>query len=79
MTVEELRLALEDMPDDMEVYAVCDYGDITHTMQLVELGDPEVVQPVETAYSNSGLALPNEVSSPYGDEQPEVVVLCDGI
>ncbi len=82
MTVEELRDCLTDLVDDglgnKEVYGVCDYGDYSHTMQLVETDAPQLITPVKTAYSNTGLAVPGTECDVYigdDDEKEETVVV----
>jgi hypothetical protein len=85
MTLRDLFDAIEDLRrenpdtdvDGMEVYVSCDYGDHSHTQQLVGIGDPRIIKPRKTAYSETGLALPHEDEE--GEEHgsgDEVIVLC---
>ena len=68
MTLEDLKYEIESLVGrygedvlNKEVFAVSDYGDYSHTQQLVPLDEGiELVQPRETGYSQSGLALQNE-------------------
>ncbi len=60
---EEMKDFLEQNPEasEMEFYAHVDYGDHCHTEQLVRIeGELMMVQPKESAYSESGLALPRD-------------------
>ena len=67
MTLEDLKYEIESLVGrygedvlNKEVYAVSDYGDRSHTQQLVPLDEGmELVQPRVTGYSQSGLALQN--------------------
>jgi rRNA maturation endonuclease Nob1 len=68
MTVGELKEMLEDLERmhgnriedfyELEVYASCDYGDHCHTQQLVEINEPRIIIPRETAYSETRMAVP---------------------
>jgi len=82
MTLGDLKQVIDNMieevGEDIEVYAVSDYGDRTHTQQLVELNEPRVTVPYKTAYSNSGLAVRNcdeEDDGETPNEDDRVVVL----
>ena len=78
MTVSELREHLEDLEHeghgDKEVYAACDYGDYSHTMQLIETEYPTVIKPAETAYSHTGLCIARDGED---SDLDEVVILMD--
>ena len=60
MTVADARHALADMPDEALLVLAADYGDRSHTIQLLPV---EVIRPVsrdqvaETGYSASRLCL----------------------
>jgi len=59
---------------DKDVYTSCDYGDYSHTQQLVPLGDNQagrLIKAEESAYSQSGLALPHENDEDDEDEDKE--------
>lgn len=59
-TVRHLREALEDLPDDVRVMFVCDYGDYHHTQQALPIGEAIEVYSSDlgaTAYSQSGVCL----------------------
>lgn len=78
-SLEELR---EEHGDDILVVASSDYGDMTHTEQLIEIGEPELCVPVKTAYSCSGYAFPDEEEDDefmddddYREEPQKVIVL----
>ena len=78
MTVAELRHALADLPDDAIVALASDYGDRSHTTQLLPV---EMVKPVseawvtESAYSDSRLRLRSGDEFEDGGGDHVVVVL----
>lgn len=61
----------------MDAYAEYDYGDHGHTRALVEFRDVQVLTPIKTAYSNSGLAVPRDFEDEEDreDEDTEKVVV----
>lgn len=83
MTVAELVEELRQLDQDAVVAFACDYGDISHTEQLLPVGTAdelcyETVE--ESAYSHSGIAvraLGDEDSDEDldGEDEPLVVVL----
>ncbi len=75
MTVKELIEELQDMPENMEVYATSDYGDYIHTQQLIMLGNPQILTPYKTAYSETGLAINIDDDNDKNDDEIKVVVL----
>jgi hypothetical protein len=76
MTVRHLMEALEDMIADdqsmgeLEVFGVCNYGDMARTQQLVTLDGPRKGRKYKSAYSESGLALSRE-DDEYDDDQQQ--------
>lgn len=76
--MERLSEIADEYGDDILVVSSSDYGDISHTEQVVEIQSVEVLKPVKDAYSQSGYAVPKErYRDEYPDDQkgPEVVVL----
>ncbi len=73
MTLGDLKERIEEMlesdPDtvNLNVYAVCDYGDRCHTKQLIKLHDPVVSKPYKTSYSATGLAVRDEEDGENGE------------
>jgi len=66
MTLEELRVAIEDMVAEYgedilgtTVMARYDYGDHCRTQALASFDAAMLVTPVKSAYSSSGLACPD--------------------
>jgi len=60
MTAGELKRLIEDVDDDQPVLLCCDYGDISHTQQLLPIRDALGIQTsnIKTSgYSKSGIAL----------------------
>lgn len=78
MTVAELIEELESLPGNCRVVFACDYGDHSHTQQLLPVEtadeyDPDVEAIEETGYSRSGLEV---LEREEGGGQPfDVVVL----
>lgn len=80
ITVADMRQALVGLPDEAILALVSDYGDRSHTAQLLPI---EVVKPVseawiaESGYSESGLRLRSSDEEIEEDEggDPVVVVL----
>jgi len=67
MTLQELKKTIEELernygPDvlELDVLAEYDYGNHCHTRALTRIRAAEVVTPRETAYSDSGLACPDD-------------------
>lgn len=54
---------------DMEVMAEYDYGDRCHTRALVAFADVDTVVPTETAYSDSGKAVPKPDEENFDGER----------
>lgn len=79
MTLYDLISELEDLRDehgdDILVVASCDYGDIGHTEQLIEITMVETVNPQSSAYSKSGWCYPDNVDDEKVDQENEVIVL----
>ena len=80
MTLGELKELIEDLERmegdhvlNMDVYAEYDYGDHSHTRALTVFGDVQVWNPYETAYSDSGLGITEEMDRITKSE--EVIVL----
>ena len=76
-----LKRRVEDNPElgNLPVYAVSDYGDHSHTQQLLELNEVDEIQVTETAYSDSGLAVAGEDDEIYtGEECSQAVCINDG-
>ena len=61
--------------DDIIVVSSSDYGDYSHTEQLVEIQSIETVNPTRSAYSKSGWAYPDDVDDPDVNQDEEVIVL----
>jgi len=59
---------------EMEVYAHSDYGDHCHTEQLLNLGEPQIITPRETAYSDTGLAMPDRYEDDEDEDLDKVIV-----
>ena len=64
MTLGELKELIEDLERlegdhvlNMDVYTEYDYGDHGHTRALTVFNNVQVINPYETAYSDSGLAV----------------------
>ena len=81
MTLGELKEMIEDLDRtegdevlEMRVMASYDYGDHCHTEALINLNRVEVVNPTETAYSDSGLCIRNNNRVDEVDEVDEKVV-----
>lgn len=66
--IEELQ-AVMDTAGDVEVYSTSDYGDIAHTEQLDPVESIELCNPVESAYSNSGLKFADDGSGVDPDKE----------
>ena len=80
MKVCDLIDTLKQMPEEMEVHAVCDYGDHYHTQQLIKLGEARIIIPYESAYSDTGLAIrdeKDEENKANEEEKMEKVVVLD--
>jgi hypothetical protein len=84
MTVAQLRQELERFDDDALVVFANDYGDRSHTMQIGGIETVSESKIRESAYSQSGFALPHEdedgdddddSESESDDERPLYVVL----
>jgi len=82
LRVSDLIAELEDMLEvygDLPVVSSCDYGDITHTEQLTRIASVETCVPVETGYSHSGYAFPeddeDEEEGDLAKDSDKVVVL----
>ena len=64
MTLHELIEQLQELEAStgghITVMSSSDYGDYTHTEQLNHIEEVSVVFPEKTAYSKSGLAVPDE-------------------
>ena len=77
LSIHDLISMLEDLKEqygeDTLVVASSDYGDHSHTEQLVEITDVSVTNPVKSGYSQSGWAFGDEED--FDDEKPFVVVL----
>jgi len=58
--IETLQELAEEHGEDTQVMASCDYGDICHTEQLINIESIEVIVPGTSAYSLSGLCYPDE-------------------
>ena len=73
ITVAELRRLLADEEDDdARVVCSCDYGDISHTEQAIELdGKLKEVRLERSAYSRSGWAVAAE-REPQDEPEEEV-------
>lgn len=62
MTTSELISRLQDELEangDLEVYTSSNYGDYHRTEQLNEIADIAPCQPIQSAYSGTGLAFPD--------------------
>lgn len=71
---------IEDYGDgilDTPIYASCDYGDISHTQQLVNLtGNVVLSVPNTSAYSQTGFSVPSddEEREPSAEAEQEVLM-----
>ena len=65
--IDELQEALQEH-GDIEVMSSSNYGDYHRTEQLDDIEEITVCQPVESAYSNSGLAFPRGMDEDEDDE-----------
>ena len=66
MTLTEL---IEDLQSKLDTYGdltVCtssDYGDYNHTEQILDIEEVAIVIPEDTAYSRTGLMVPEDFDS----------------
>lgn len=76
MTLKQLIRELQEIADirddDPEVYSTSDYGDYHHTEQLDEIRTVEEAHPVASAYSRSGMAMPDDEDN--SDEMTVIVL-----
>ena len=73
--ISELQQSL-NQNGDLEVYSSSNYGDFHHTEQLNEIQRLAALQPKESAYSETGLAVPGKYDEEgYEGSQPKVLVL----
>lgn len=70
----ELQQSLEEN-GDLEVYSTSDYGDYHHTEQLNEIQQVVALQPKESGYAATGLAVPRKYDEGDEGDQPKVLVL----
>ena len=72
LTVGELIAALEDEDPEMPVVFACDYGDYHHTQQVLGIKGEMEEEPVhESAYSQSGWAIPSHDEERYDEDDDE--------
>jgi len=63
MYLSELIYNLEQKLEehgDIKVMSTSDYGDHCHTEQMVEIKSVKVTKPIDSAYSESGWAFPDD-------------------
>jgi CRISPR/Cas system-associated protein Cas10 (large subunit of type III CRISPR-Cas system) len=61
--IDELEELKEEYGPDAQVVFGCDYGDICHTQQALQINQVEAVNAnkiAESAYSNSGFAISDD-------------------
>lgn len=76
ITVRQLISALQDEDPDAVVVFASDYGDHGHTEQAHAIdGQIEPATLVESAYSHSGWAVPDEDSDEEEDDGTPVLVI----
>lgn len=88
MTVADLIEVLQDCDPEARVMFACDYGDISHTQQVLpvdeaaDLSDLEGSYLADSGYSRSGVSLETELDDDdmpepaYSDDEcPAVVIL----
>ncbi len=76
--IESLQEMAEEYGEDTIVVASSDYGDHSHTEQLIEITEVSAVNPVRGAYSHSGYIYPTRDPEEYGNkhvEEAPVIVL----
>ena len=74
MTITDLISELQDALEtygDMEVMTSSNYGDYHRTEQLDEIAEIMPCVPVESAYSHSGLAYPDDQDREDRDEDED--------
>ena len=79
LTVDQLIEALQDMDGQAIPLFVCDYGDYSHTQQafpITKVEELDRLSVVETAYSQSGIAV-RELTDSDEDTSihPNVIIL----
>lgn len=79
MTLDELIENLTDRRENegagkMEVMMTADYGNHSHTIQALPIRSIEQSALVESAYSNSGLALKDDEYELAEDEEPRIAL-----
>lgn len=79
--IETLTEFAEEHGDDTLVVSSCDYGDITHTEQLVEIQEVEVTHPIKSGYSNSGYAYNKDMDPDDHDYENDtnIVIVLRGV
>ena len=79
MSVQDLIDTLEDIDDkDASVFISCDYGDRSHTQQLLAVETVEETTELgidESCYSHTGLARGPEAVAGLDDGELDVVIL----
>ena len=73
LTVSDLIEELQSMDPDAKVLFACDYGDISHTVQVlpvetIDEGDEDTERLEETCYSNSGVMLVDLCDDGHGEK-----------
>lgn len=71
MTVAELRSSLEEFDDDAVVLFASNYGDHSNTQQVSGIEELKETPIVESAYSESGWALPYDDEDDDEDDDSE--------
>lgn len=80
MTLGELKELIEDLERmeseevlEMDAYCEYDYGDHSHTRALTVFTDIQIMEPYESAYSDSGLAITDEVDRKTTEQKAVVL------
>lgn len=72
--IKELKWQLEGY-GDLEVMTSCDAFDLNHTEILNNIENFKIIQPIETYYGTTCLAVPDENQKPKENTNEKVLVL----